>query len=92
MKRTVVRSFLAGLAVGAWVQWGLVPTAWLFYEAYHALGVDTLYTIYTGFKAVGDMLDWWPGRFWVSFGTVVLVTSSGLVLRVLRLRRTAGEP
>lgn len=91
MKRIVLAAASVGLLAGVWVQWGMVPTAWLFYEGYHATGIDLLYLIYTGLKAGGDILDWWPMHPWISLASALVVGAIAFGVLWLARRRKVRQ-
>jgi len=51
---------IAALALALYLRFLLEPTAWLFYELYHATGVDAVYWGYSVFRFAGYHFGVWP--------------------------------
>ncbi len=86
MNNTLVRALLWGLAVAAFLRFGLEPTGWFFYEASHALNIDFLYWGYSAFRGAAHGLAVW------SHGTTFIIAVAlavALLVAWRRSRRTA---
>ncbi len=55
------------------LQFGLEPTGWLFYELSHATGIDALYHGYSLFRGGGYMYQLWPWHLATSIAAGVAV-------------------
>jgi len=85
------RALLWGLGVTFYLRYGLEPTGWLFYEAYHALHIDWLYHGYSVFRGGGYLFGLWPYQWMVCSFAGALV---GLLVLFMasRSQRAVKEP
>lgn len=73
-------ALFVAFAVGFYLKFLLIPTAVLFYELYHATGIDFVYWGYSIFKGAGYYFGVWPYQTI----TCVLVACALFGLAVLR--------
>lgn len=59
MQQQIVKACLWGVATALYFRFGLEPTGWLFYEASHALNVESLYWGYSAFRGAGYAFSLW---------------------------------
>jgi hypothetical protein len=78
MNSRYLRALLWGLGIALYLRYGLEPTAWLFYEASHALGVDWLYWGYSVLRGGAHALTLWQFQSLACFAVGV-----GLALIIL---------
>ena len=58
----VLRAVAVSTAVALYLKFLLPTTAGLFYELYHLLSIDALYSVYIGFKVAAVYFAQWPGQ------------------------------
>ncbi len=63
----------AALIVVLWLRFLLIPTSMLFYELYHATGIDGIYWGYSVFKAAGYYFSIWEYQTLVCVGVGLLI-------------------
>ena len=80
VNKNTKKAVLAGLIVALYLQFGLEPTGWLFYEASFLLGLDWLYWGYSVFRGLGYMFSLW------AYQPLACVAAGGLTA-VLVFRR-----
>ena len=80
-----MRALLWGVGVALYLRFGLEPTGWMFYEASHALNVDSLYWGYTVFRGGGFAFGLW------GYQTLACVGIGLLVGLLIFWRSTARE-
>jgi hypothetical protein len=80
----MIRAIFWGAAVALFLQFGLEPTGWLFYELSHATGIDALYHGYSLFRGGGYMYHLWPWHLATSIAAGLVV---GLCVAWWRNRR-----
>ena len=73
MSKSLVKALVWGGLIALWLAVGLEPTGWLFYEASHGLGVDSLYWGYTIFRGAAYGLGLVSWSWLVSLGGGLLV-------------------
>ena len=56
----MIRALTWGLLAGVYLRFGLEPTGWLFYEASHTTGIESLYHGYSVFRGGGYFFGLWP--------------------------------
>ena len=74
MSSGIIRASLWGLIVVIYLRFGLEPTGWVFYEASHALNIDSLYWGYTVFRGGGYAFSLWQYQTLACVGVGVLLT------------------
>ena len=57
-----LRAVAVSTAVALYLKFLLPATAGLFYELYHLLSIDVLYSVYIGFKVAAVYFAQWPGQ------------------------------
>ena len=57
-----LRAVAVSTAVALYLKFLLPATAGLFYELYHLLSIDALYSVYIGFKVAAVYFAQWPGQ------------------------------
>ena len=82
------RALLWGLTVTLYLRYGLEPTGWLFYEAYHALHIDGLYLAYSMLRGGGHLFGLWPYQWMACTFAGALV---GLLVLYLANRSRGSE-
>ena len=82
----MIRAVIWGAAVALFLQFGLEPTGWLFYELSHATGIEALYQGYSLFRGGGYLYHLWPWHLATSIAAGLLV---GLFVAWWRSRRHA---
>ena len=83
----MIRAIIWGSAVTLFLQFGLEPMGWLFYELSHATGIDGFYYGYTLFRGGGYMFQLWPWHLAASLAAGALVAM--LVMGRSRRRQAA---
>ena len=68
-----MRALLWGASVALYLRFGLEATAWFFYEASHALNIDSLYWGYTVFRGGGVAFGLWRYQSLACVGVGLLV-------------------
>ena len=81
----MIRAVVWGAAVALFLQFGLEPTGWLFYELSHATGIDALYHGYSLFRGGGYIYQLWPWHLASSIAAGLVV---GLVVAWRHGRRS----
>lgn len=79
-----MRALFWGAGVALFLRLGLEPTGWLFYEASHALNIDSLYWGYTVFRGGAYAFGLW------GYQTLACV-GIGLLVGLLVCWRSAGR-
>ena len=69
----MIRAVVWGAAIALFLQFGLEPTGWLFYELSHATGIVALYHGYSLFRGGGYLYQLWPWHLACSIAAGVLV-------------------
>lgn len=85
MSSGIIRASLWGLVVAVYLRFGLEPTGWAFYEASHALHIDSLYWGYTVFRGGGYAFSLWQYQTLACIGAGVLVA---LLIQLVNKRRS----
>ena len=85
MSKTLRRPLLWGLGLALYLRFGLEPTAWLFYEASFALGIDGLYWGYSVFRGADHFFRLWAWQ------PVACVVAGGLLALALYRRAIRKE-
>ena len=57
-----LRAVAVSTAVALYLKFLLPATAGLFYELYHLLSINALYSVYIGFKVAAVYFAQWPGQ------------------------------
>lgn len=81
----MIRAVVWGVAVALFLQFGLEPTGWLFYELSHATGIDALYHGYSLFRGGSYMYHLWP---WHLASSIAAGLAIGLVVAWRHGRRS----
>ena len=71
----MIKPLIIGALVCLYLQLGLEPTAWLFYELSHATGFVPLYNGYSAFRGAGYFYSLWPWQLPVNLLVGVLVAA-----------------
>lgn len=61
-KALLLRAVAVSTAVALYLKFLLPTTAGLFYELYHLLSIDVLYSVYIGFKVAAVYFAQWSGQ------------------------------
>ena len=82
------KALMTAVLLALYLRFLLTPTAWLFYELYHATGVEFIYWGYRFFRALGYYFGIWPYQ---SLACVLL--AAGLFgMAIWRGSRAAAVP
>ncbi len=73
------KSLIISVLIGAYLKFGLLPTATVFYELHHFTGIDFVYVLYAVFKAVGYYFSVWPMQ------TAACITIATLIFLITQL-------
>jgi len=69
----MIKAIIWGALVIVFLQFGLEPLGWLFYELSHATGIDALYHGYSLFRGGSYLYQLWPWHLFTSVAAGVLV-------------------
>ena len=90
MPSMLPRALFWGLGVALYLRYGLEPTSWLLYEAYHALQMDWLYHGYSVFRGGGHLFELWPYQ-WLVCSFAGALAALLMLFLAKRSQRLDGE-
>ncbi len=83
------KSLIISMLIGAYLKFGLLPTATVFYELHHLTGIDFIYILYSIFKGVGYYFSVWPMQ---TAACIIVALVIFLITKLIKSRaKTTGE-